>query len=465
MHSRLKASSWAALIAVSLSACSANHRSIHRHTALESESDSIVIVDAKQRAITQQAVRRNADGDEQIRRFCSEPSPDVFSIVAQSLSAGGSFGRSADPKAIEAALNLAHASAESGSTIPRTQTVNLLRELMFRTCERFLSGGYDQMELSVQAVRDQRLMVSILAIEQLTGTVSPTPTILNTGASGGTGIGGPSIEIFSRLRDERSKSRKAASDALAAFDAKFGTSNGTDRECTAARKATPPNADLLKTCKEIEDKKNSTADAAKEADEAYSVVRDAITTGGTSTSAISNAISSGVTNRAEARSIDSVSDSVERIVELNFNDNTETMLFCLRSIRQANELDLIADQKAILISHCMKFLEADIANEASKLRLATEQNEIDIARSRAARAQVTRTNFDVFWDLVASTSDPNKADPVKLSARLDRLMRQAGSQPSSDVQAYRQCFENKTAKDEIRACFDDRVSLQFALIQ
>lgn len=159
-----------------LSACSANHNSIYRNEKIPDE-DSVISIDAKQRIII-------SNKKNKIRQFCSEPSPDVFTVVAQALSAGGSFGKSAEPASIEAVLNLAFSSAEQGSTIPRTQTINMLRELMFRTCERYLNGAYNGFEMSVQAVRDQRLMVSILAIEQITGAVIPKPIVISaSGAS------------------------------------------------------------------------------------------------------------------------------------------------------------------------------------------------------------------------------------------------------------------------------------------
>ena len=165
----------ASLLAVSLAACNATSNTSFRQRDISTDRPSAILIDAKQRAILTQA-ERDTDGNAlKISRFCSAPSPDFVSVMAQSLAAGGTFGKTADPQSINAAFNLAYSRAENGTTIAHTQTINMLRELMFRTCERFLSGGYDEMELSIQAVRDQRLMVSILAIEQLTGAVAPSP--------------------------------------------------------------------------------------------------------------------------------------------------------------------------------------------------------------------------------------------------------------------------------------------------
>ena len=198
-------------------ACTANHHAVFRQTTLGGSDDRIITVDAKQRSIL--VAGGGSDSD---RRFCAEPSPDVFSVVAQALSAGGSFGQGADPASVEAALNAAFSSSEQGSSIPRTQTINMLRELMYRTCERYLSGGYDALELSVQAIRDQRLMVSILAIEQLTGAVTPRPVLI--GASGNASAGASS-EAIVRL-DEARKARDRAAATYTSASTAYDEVNG-----------------------------------------------------------------------------------------------------------------------------------------------------------------------------------------------------------------------------------------------
>src|SRR4051794_30462267 len=123
-----------ALIAVT--GCSANHYTVFRKIDLGNSSrvvsgspdpsgnssKSLVSIDAKQRTVVFNG-----------KRSCAEPSPDVFAVIAQSLSTGGTFSKSANPASLAAAFNVAFGSAEQGSTIPRTQTVNMLRELMYRT--------------------------------------------------------------------------------------------------------------------------------------------------------------------------------------------------------------------------------------------------------------------------------------------------------------------------------------------
>ena len=167
-----------------LSGCSANHYSIHRADHLDSDESTIIAVDAKQRFLLSN-VNTKTTG-EKIRRYCSEPSPDVFSTLSQAASGSGSFGQSAD-QSVNVALQAAFSSSETGATISRTQTVNMLKEMMYRTCERYLNGQIGDLEYPIIAARDQRIMASILAIEQLTGAVLPKPVVI--AATGGASTG------------------------------------------------------------------------------------------------------------------------------------------------------------------------------------------------------------------------------------------------------------------------------------
>lgn len=157
-----------AVMPIILSACGAAHHSIFRNRTVRSDGPSIIAVDAKQRTILAVPHPREGATREQQMRMCAEASPDVFSVIAQSLSATGSFEQTPDPASVRAAASIAASTSEQGSTIPRTQTINMLRELMYRTCERYLNGAISPLEMPIQAVRDQRLIVAILAIEQLT---------------------------------------------------------------------------------------------------------------------------------------------------------------------------------------------------------------------------------------------------------------------------------------------------------
>jgi|GEM_PF-2413327 len=142
-------------------------------------------------------------------RMCSEAAPDVFAAVSSSFSADG--GLSTDQK-----FQLGLAIAESAATIERTQTVNLLRESMYRTCERWLSGAIDQETFITQSARDQRSMVAVLAIEQLTGAVKGRSTVIS-GPSTESSIADAEkiVELMKAYRGDRETAQTARDNAHA----------------------------------------------------------------------------------------------------------------------------------------------------------------------------------------------------------------------------------------------------------
>jgi len=168
-------------LAVALSGCG-NLMSIYRDDSLITPGGHVVSMDAKQRSIIS---NRTRSGTAVYRRYCSEPAPDA--LTALSVGASGDLGAAAlsssDP---EVRMRAAFSAAEAAGTIERTQTINVLREMMFRTCERYLNGSIGDQELIIQAARDQRTIVSVLAIEQLTRTVRSPSTVLVAGSAGAT---------------------------------------------------------------------------------------------------------------------------------------------------------------------------------------------------------------------------------------------------------------------------------------
>jgi hypothetical protein len=134
-------------------------------TTGEGISGKVFFIDAKQRGIfvTSKAV-------------CAEPSPDALSALAASgkLDVATPQGTS-----VGAALSLAEA---AGSIGLRTQSIQLLRDHMYRVCEAYQGGAISRLTYELLHRRFQTTMVAILAIEQLTG-VTKAPTIVLGGNS------------------------------------------------------------------------------------------------------------------------------------------------------------------------------------------------------------------------------------------------------------------------------------------
>ena len=427
---------FASVVLVALTGCSANHHSIFRHQPVVTTAPSLTVIDAKQRAILSAPPPTGAT--ENIIRFCSEPSPDVFAVIAQSLSAGGSFGQSGDPKSIQAALNAAFSSSEQGSTIPRTQTTNMLREVMFRTCERYLSGGISEVELSLQAVRDQRLIVSILAIEQLTGVVTPKPVVIGASASGSAGSSGADAAI--RLDDQN----KTMQDKVAAEKKKqaaFDELNGTPKDCETIAKAVADNkadtlSESLKTKRpKCEAASTELAAAKKEKAEAaahYERLASVASAGGIPVSVngtLMVPVAGGGLDGGQSAAIGQVATTVERIVKSTFEQD-EFLFLCLKVLKDTATLGQLS-------ANCLKYIESQV--ELQRQRNVTTASEIEAARTGVRER--TESLFDQFWSLV---SKDDQIDAAKLAAVKSKIK----------IADWPLCFNAAKAKAEYQKCFD-----------
>ncbi|MBN8280118.1 MAG: hypothetical protein J0M16_05890 [Gammaproteobacteria bacterium] len=116
--------------------------------------------------------------------ICAEPSPDVLKVRATNVAGILDKG---DSKAIELALSQAEAGQNIGL---RTQSIQLLRDAMYRACEGAASGLITGGEFNELQTRFQKLTAVLLATEQLTGAVQPrSSAVLVAGGSAGTGSG------------------------------------------------------------------------------------------------------------------------------------------------------------------------------------------------------------------------------------------------------------------------------------
>lgn len=127
------------------------------------------LIDAKQRAII---VVKQKDTNKTI--VCAEPSPDALSAYAMQMALEGKIPDGT-------ALKLASSSQEGTSFIGlRTQSIQLLRDAMYRNCEAYANGAINEAEYGIASRRYQRRMVGLLAIEQLTGAIRVPPISITT---------------------------------------------------------------------------------------------------------------------------------------------------------------------------------------------------------------------------------------------------------------------------------------------
>ncbi|HVK81796.1 MAG TPA: hypothetical protein VM915_14415 [Verrucomicrobiae bacterium] len=169
--------------------------SVGNFTSIYREEDlgegATVFVDAEQWAVlniprrvplltSDGNLRRDSEGNivtYEERVVCSMPSPDAIAAAAASGNLtldnpGGSSGG--------AGFSASEAAAAIGL---RTQSIQLLRDAMFRMCEGYAAGAIDQIEYGIMLRRFQSNMIAILAIEQLTGAVVAGQAAVSSGAN------------------------------------------------------------------------------------------------------------------------------------------------------------------------------------------------------------------------------------------------------------------------------------------
>lgn len=372
----------------------------------------VLLIDAKQRAILTSERPVRQEGGTYIatyRAFCAEPSPDVFTVLSQAASLSGSFGQ--DTTSINAALQAAMSSAESGATIPRTQTLNMLREMMYRTCERYMSGALDESQFAIQAIRDQHTMVSILAIEQLTGAVTPPRVTLAAGSAAGAGS---SSEALVRL-DDAWKAKTAAARTLAEKNAAKDALDGTDSGLKSSKKCKDLTADAsdeddkakFAKCAAADKDINAASDAKKIADDHYNELKALAGGGGASTSAAPVALAQPNDAIQRAEQVKDVATAVQDIVRMNF-DQDEVVLFCLREMKNGGPVQ----------TACLEYITAKVGKETATLNTEIEHQKFLAAQTQREMLAIgdrTTVLFGAFWKKVASESDSDVPDPKRLA--------------------------------------------------
>jgi hypothetical protein len=366
-------------VAVLLSAC-ANQNSIFRKNLIDARSPTILTVDAKQRHLIVAPDRNEANLGNYYWRTCAEASPDVFSALSTSAAADLGFGRSGTQT--DAQAKAALAIAEAAGTIERTQTINLLRESMYRTCERYLSGAIDKTAFAVQAGRDWRAMIAILAIEQLTRVARPPSTVI---AAGSTSAAVQSesdavrqLIIAQGAEQEAQTAKQNAENDLSSSDC--GTLTDENKAiCDQKKKVSADSAAAL-----------AQATHRRETWEAIAKTYGQGTGSTASTGAGTSNAGGFATPPSAPSDMAAVSATVGSIVRQAFGTD-ETQLFCIQAI---NEYRYSADgQSKDLRQTCLHYLTEKVSQEAN---LFASQSVQTMAASRSTEIQETRQKVAEF---------------------------------------------------------------------
>lgn len=253
--------------------------------------------------------------------MCAEASPDVFSAFAMSAS-----GEASTDGKISFGAKFGLSSAETAATIARSQSINIIRESMYRTCERYLSGAISKTVFITQAARDQRSMIAFLAIEQLTGVAKPPATIISGPAtSAALGAGAEAVKLVTDFR----KSAIDAASAEAAAKIDFDKAKGNaDCDKDLADDADDKTKTAYKACLDAKtkyaEKKAANEKAQTQLDQALKM--------GAATGALAEAkTETGQTNPGTGATPAAVSDNIAQAVVqiVTVSGINEALMFCI----------------------------------------------------------------------------------------------------------------------------------------
>ncbi len=433
-----------ALLATSLfvQGC-AEANSIYRVSKLSGSDPVVIASDAKQRFLLSQ-IEKVPDNDRPaFRRFCIEPSPDVFTVLSQSASGSGSLGLDTNSKSLNAAIQAALSNSETGTTIPRTQTLNMLREMMYRTCERYLSGAIGEIELPIVAIRDQRVMVSILAIEQLTGAVTPKPVIISSGGSASTGQNAAEIlKLVAKARDDLVTAEAGLKEAQTKMD-EADTAAGAGK-CTAVIAATTPDTAKVKSCKESMkalDEATATRDDADKYYKAQAKIANASQGVSNATSTPGPATDPKDWTLAQASAVKDVAATVQHIVDSTF-DQDETQFFCFKQIGDAKLAKVTKDAEALagvsagesVQAKCLEYIIKRVEQASAIQGMRTKSILSGIGFSEAEVGETISRNQTVSTLRVAKAQRIRQCvnTPKSLSAFLALMNDKANLKPIKD---------------------------------
>jgi hypothetical protein len=176
-------------------------------------SSMAIAVDARQRFLVSKQGMDPDDPSFQLQKICLEPSPDVFSVLSSALEGSAKYMD-------KASLNFSATFAESAATIGlRTETIQLLRDSMYRICELALNGDLDKGTASRLHDSYQRSMVTLAAVAALTDAARPVQIALTSRATITRGA------LMAELKKQLDEEKKSRAEKQAALDTATGQVN------------------------------------------------------------------------------------------------------------------------------------------------------------------------------------------------------------------------------------------------
>lgn len=356
-----------------LSACG-NLSSIHRTFNVDDGTGAFI--DIKQRAIivSKQKTKTNTDlGVETTLSqtfVCAEPSPDAMSAYAAETSLS-----------VPDKIKLANAFQEGTSyTGLRTQSIQLLRDGMYRLCEARMSGALDNGEYNLLLRRYQKNMVALLAIEQLTGTVKTPVTVISTTGS---------ASLAQDIDESEAKLNKLQNDLISL----------NSQLAAEKAKGTDTNTDTVKSLEIKIDNKTSLIEALKQG----IINNRSILAKGTATASVVQSAqqSSSATGGSNP---DNIRATVEKIVTaIVETDDLPAMCFShLKSVKSVNSSQLTTS--------CQSLVSEMIANRKDIAKAQVILANKYIAEGKYEKAELTLRSASLDGSLQLKNNFPTWGD-------------------------------------------------------
>jgi len=307
------------------------------------DQSGFILIDAKQRAISSY---QNVN--------CAEPSPDALSALAASQAANLST-----PQGMTAGHSLAIAEA-AGSIGLRTQSIQLLRDFMFRVCESYQAGKISPFMVELLHRRFQTTMVSVLAIEQLTGAVRAPAIVLGGSSTSGNADAVlkltasretqlASIDVAEKEFASKTTAAEDAAKDVAAKEAAFAAAEN-DEAKAAAKTALDQSRAKAKTANDEAAAADLTLSGRRAA---LAAIDRAMTLAQSSGSASATGTIEGVS--WHPRDIDAVANAVVKIVQGTY-ELGNTGDFCTALLANAAQQGSRINDKSEVTKACLKFL-------------------------------------------------------------------------------------------------------------
>ncbi|MEO5612791.1 MAG: hypothetical protein ABIT68_08630 [Sphingomicrobium sp.] len=302
-----------------------------------------ILIDAKQRAISSV---NNIN--------CAEPSPDALSALA--ASQGANFGA---PNGGSGAESFAIAEA-AGSIGLRTQSIQLLRDSMFRVCEAYQNHQLSPFMVQLLHQRFQTTMVSVLAIEQLTGAMRAPAIVL--GGSSSTG----NADAIVKLSASREAQAASVEEAKKDLTAKTAEAEKAEQDVSSKRAALAAASDdqakaAAQTALYQAQEKADAANGAKpeavttlaSRNAGLAAIDRALTLAQASGSATANGMIESLA--PQPASVLAVATAVKEIVQGTYALG-HTGDFCSAVLADAARTDTMIDTKGRVFEECVKIL-------------------------------------------------------------------------------------------------------------